>query len=107
MDDPETGSHVVAVASGLGILMQPRQIVRTTSFGPDELRVIYKAYDDAWGEIAPKIGADPVSIETARMALATIVLTLATTDALAAGGLRAIAVMMFRAKYRIETDRAG
>jgi hypothetical protein len=41
------------------------------------------------------------------MALATTVLTLATTDALAAGGLRAIAVMMFCAKYRIEADRAG
>ena len=81
--------------------MQPRQIARTTTFGPDDLKVIYKAYDAAWSEIAPKVGTDPVSAETARMALATIVLTLAAADGLAADGLKTVAVMVFCAKHRL------
>src|SRR5262245_18806314 len=45
-------------------VMEPRQPARPTSFGPDDLRVIFRAYDDAWSEIAPKVGTDPAAVET-------------------------------------------
>jgi hypothetical protein len=54
--------------------MQPRHIARAASFAPDELKVIFSAFDDAWSEIAPKVGNDPAAVETARMVLATVVL---------------------------------
>jgi len=76
--------------------MQPRQIARPASFGPDELRVIFKAFDDAWSEIAPKVGTDPDAVEAARMVLATIVLGLASnTEPMAPTGLAALAVALF------------
>jgi hypothetical protein len=81
--------------------MQPRRIARVTSFGPDDLRVIFKAYDDAWSEIAPKVGTDPRAVEMARMTLASIVLGLATAGALAPDGLRRMAAMAFWAQHRM------
>jgi hypothetical protein len=84
--------------------MQPRQIVRAVSFGPDALRVIYRAFDDAWSEIAPRIGTDPVVAEAARMSLATIVLGVANAEAITADGLRSVAVAVFCAKHRIQAD---
>jgi hypothetical protein len=69
------------------------------SFGPDALRVIFTAYDAAWSEIAPKLSADPVAVERARMALATIVLGLANASAIGPDGLRTIAVAVFSHKH--------
>lgn len=82
--------------------MQPRQMVRPASFGPDALKVIYKAYDDAWKEIAPKVSTDPAAVEWAKMSLATIMLGLANADSVTHDGLRAMAVAVFRAKHRID-----
>lgn len=81
--------------------MQPRQIARPTSFGPGDLRVIFRAYDEAWSEIAPKINTDPAALEWARMSLATIVLGLANADPAGSNGLRALAVAVFCDKHRL------
>jgi len=79
--------------------MQPRQKARPASFGPDDLRVIFRAYDGAWSEIAPKVGHDPSAVEAARMVLATIVLGLAAnTEPMAHTDLTALAVALFCGK---------
>jgi hypothetical protein len=94
---------VVVTTSGLGLVMQLRQIGRPTSFGPTELRVIFRAFDDAWGAIAPKVGSDPIAVETARMSLAMIVLGVAAnTGPAAPAALTALAVEVFCRKRRIE-----
>lgn len=82
--------------------MQPRQIARVPSFEPHALKLIFKAFDDAWTEIAPKVSTDPVVVAAARSSLATIMLGLANADAITPDGLRAMAVAVFCAKYRIE-----
>ena len=87
--------------------MQPREIARPTSFGPDDLKVIFKAYDDAWREIAPKIGTDPVDVESARMALATIVLGLGDAYVIEPDRLRTVAVAVFCNKHRIDVEHAA
>jgi len=81
--------------------MYPRDIARPASFGPHELRVIFRAYDDAWSEIEPKISMDPVAVEWARMSLATIVLGLGGSEAMTPGGLKKLALAVFCAKHRI------
>ena len=84
--------------------MEPRYLTRATCFAPDDLKLIFKAYDDTWREIAPKIAPDPVAIETARMILATIVLGLAAnTEPVARNGLSALAVAVFCGKRRIDS----
>jgi len=37
--------------------MKPRQLIRGAAFPPDELNVIYKAFDDAWAEVTPDVSA--------------------------------------------------
>ena len=87
--------------------MQPRQIARATSFDPCALKVMFRAFDDAWSEIAPRLSTNPVVVEAARASLATIVLGLANAEPITADGLRTVAVAMFCAKYRIELDDAA
>ena len=88
--------------------MKPRQLARAACFTPDDLKVIFRAFDDAWSEIAPKVGNDPAAVETARMVLATIVLGLAAnTQPTARNGLEALAVAVFCGRRTIEIGRAG
>jgi hypothetical protein len=69
--------------------------------------MIFRAFDDAWGAIAPKVGSDPVAVETARMSLATIVLGVAAnTGPATTEALTALAVEVFCGKRRIEVGDA-
>jgi hypothetical protein len=84
--------------------MKPRQLTRAACFAPDDLKVIFSVFDEAWSEIAPTVGTDPAAVETARMVLATIVLGLAAnTQPTVHNGLAALAVAVFYGKRGIET----
>jgi hypothetical protein len=87
--------------------MQPRQLARATTFGPDALKVIFSAFDGAWNEIAPRISTDAAVVEASRASLAILILGLANADGITPDGLRTVAVAMFCAKYRIEDEPAA
>ena len=58
--------------------MKARALIANASFGPDELKIIGKAFDDAWGQLEPQFRASsPESVEAARLVLADAVLSLA------------------------------
>jgi hypothetical protein len=57
--------------------MKARQILSGASFAPDQLRVMFEAFDRAWAAIAVKIGDDPPAVEVARIKLANLILSLA------------------------------
>lgn len=57
--------------------MKARQLVASGSYGPDQLKALAKAFDDAWGRLAPNVSSRPKAIEVARLKLADIVLGLA------------------------------
>ena len=44
---------------------------RRTSYGPDRLKVLGNAFDEAWQTIARNIGEAPADIDRARTTLAT------------------------------------
>ena len=46
-------------------------------FGPDALKAIGQAFDDAWSEIADNFGDNPTNIKDARLKLANAVLSTA------------------------------
>jgi hypothetical protein len=50
------------------------------SFGPEALKAIGQAFDQAWLEIASNFGRDSRDIETARYRLATALLSVASED---------------------------
>ena len=56
--------------------MKARRLIGGAAFQPDELKVIFDAFDEAWEEIAPDVSVRAKAIEAARFSLATIVLFL-------------------------------
>jgi len=58
--------------------MQARKLIDGASFGPDALKAIGQAFDEAWAEVAPHFPGDPLIEEGARLALANAIFSLAT-----------------------------
>jgi hypothetical protein len=58
--------------------MKARQLIDGASYGPDALKVIVKAFDEAWVMIAGNY--DSASVEAARLKLANAVLSVARED---------------------------
>ena len=77
--------------------MKARKLIDGASFGPETVKAMGQAFDQAWAEIAGHFGDSPSQIENARLKLAGALLSVATdgsTDvaALKAGALQAMAM---------------
>jgi hypothetical protein len=81
--------------------MKTRQLIGGASFPPDILHVMFEAFDEAWVGIAPTVGAHPSAAESARLSLATIILSLAHADLTDLGALKTAAVEAYRLKHRL------
>jgi hypothetical protein len=57
--------------------VKARQLIGNASYGPDVLKVLYQAFDEAWARMAPSCGDDPQAIVAARTQLADVILALA------------------------------
>jgi hypothetical protein len=73
--------------------MKARQLIDGASFGPEALKVIGRAFDEAWQSIQGNYG--PRDVESARLRLANALLSVATEDsrdveALKRGALQAM-----------------
>jgi len=60
--------------------MKARHLVGSSSFGPEALKGITQAFDDAWNSIAANVGKNPLAIEAARLKLANIILAIVQND---------------------------
>ena len=80
--------------------MKARKLIDGASFGPDALKAIGKAFDNAWLEIAVNFGTDPLQIETARLKLAEAILSVANEDSRDAGALKRAALQRMALDYR-------
>ena len=60
--------------------MEARHLTGSTSFGPETLKCITRAFDEAWRSIAPDFGDNPLAIEAARLRLANVILAVAQDD---------------------------
>jgi hypothetical protein len=72
--------------------MKARQLIDSASYGPDQLKVLGKAFDDAWTHIAPHVSDKPSGVAAARLKLAQIVLNLAKNGVMDAQRLTDAAV---------------
>ena len=81
--------------------MKARQLIGHAAFGPDVLKVIGQAFDEAWAAVEPSVGSNPLSVEAARLRLANIVLTLADEDTRNAEPLKRAAIRIFELKTKI------
>jgi hypothetical protein len=57
--------------------MKARRLIQNASYGPDQVKALGQAFDDAWKRIAPSVSSRPQDIEAARFALADMILGLA------------------------------
>jgi hypothetical protein len=72
--------------------MKARQLIQEAAYGPEKLRVLFQAFDEAWSDIAGNFGNDPSSVEAARTKLAKVILGLAHDDATDATRIKESAV---------------
>jgi hypothetical protein len=61
--------------------MEARHLIGSASFGPETLKGIIQAFDDAWNCLAADFGTNPLAIEAARLKLANVILAIAQNDA--------------------------
>jgi|GraSoiStandDraft_4_1057263.scaffolds.fasta_scaffold319481_3 hypothetical protein len=73
--------------------MEPRELIEKSSFGPDALKVVYQAFDDAWSEIVADYTDDAVA-EIARTKLAEMLLSVANDDSTNSRSLKCLALEM-------------
>ena len=74
--------------------MQARTLIADSSYGPDTLKVLFQAFDEAWKEVAPLTGQNEMAVEAARLRLASIVLTVATSESRDAEQIKSAALIL-------------
>ena len=78
--------------------MESRQLIAGGAYGPEALKVIGQAFDEAWRDIASNLG-DP-DIETARNRLARAILSIADDDSRDVSVLRQAALERMALDYK-------
>src|SRR5215470_10291703 len=68
------------------------QLLDDSALGPDALRAVRQAFDEVWREIGWRFGAHLVAIETARLKLANILLSIASEESRDADVLKCFAL---------------
>jgi len=66
--------------------MKALQLLTRSTYGPERLKQIYRAFDDAWAAIKPLVDDNPLAQEAARLALANTILSVAKGDDSERGG---------------------
>ena len=80
--------------------MKARHVIDSASYGPEALKVIVQAFDEAWREIAGNFGNDPSSVEPARTKLANVILGLASDGASDATQIKNSALQIMALNYK-------
>ena len=80
--------------------MRVAKILAGCTYGPETLKVIGKAFDDAWATIADHFAGDAQRAEAARERLAHAVLIAATEEARESEPIKTLALQIMALSYR-------
>ena len=80
--------------------MGSRQLIDGASYGPEALKVIGQAFDEAWRDIAGNFGDAPPNVEQARTRLARAILSIADDDSRDVSVLRRAALDLMVLEYK-------
>ena len=78
--------------------MKARRLIQGATYGPDTLKVIGKAFDDAWSEIGSQFNG--LQAQSARLKLARAVLSVAREDSRDPDELKNAALEIMARSYR-------
>jgi hypothetical protein len=87
--------------------MNARELIEGATYGPEVLKVIGQAFDEAWAQIAGNFGDDSPDIEMARLRLANAMLSVADDDSRDAQALKQAALAQMALDYRKPRDSVG
>jgi hypothetical protein len=96
--------HRSTVGAGVGtachgeMTMRARKMIIDASFGPDALRVITQAFDEAWTSIADRYNTDQ-QMEAARVQLANAMLSVASDGSRDIEVLKHAALLVMRGDF--------
>jgi hypothetical protein len=82
------------------IAMEARQRIAGAAFGPDALKTIAQAFDEAWERIAGNFGTDVATVNGARAKLADAVLSVASENTRDVEELKKAALEAMALNYR-------
>jgi hypothetical protein len=80
--------------------MKARKLIGDMTLGPEALKVIGHAFDEAWQEIEGNFGSDPQEIEAVRLKLAEAFLSVALGDLLDPQVLKRAALQRLALDFR-------
>jgi hypothetical protein len=80
--------------------MKARMFIGDMALGPEALKVIGHAFDEAWQEVAGNFGSDPQEVEAARLKLADAFLSVAHGDLLDPQVLKRAALQRMALDFR-------
>jgi hypothetical protein len=80
--------------------MKARKLIEGAAYGPEALKVIGQAFDEAWEAIAGNFSSDPNVVGAARMNLAKAVLSVADDDSRDVSALKRAALDIIKRKFR-------
>ena len=86
------------------MVVKARQLIDGASFGPEALKAIGQAFDEAWLKIARNFGNDPIDVEKARIKLAHALLSIADEDSRDVGVLKQAALERIALDYKRRAD---
>ena len=55
----------LCLSSAAGEPIKARELIRNASYGPEQLKVLFTAFDQAWESMAADVGTEPVAVEAA------------------------------------------
>lgn len=85
--------------------MEARRLIDNASFGPDTLKALGQAFDEAWADIEGNFGCDQTR-EAARVKLAIALLSIASDDSRDVEVLKKAALEAMAGDYRWQDMRS-
>ena len=83
-----------------GKTLKARRLIEASTFEPETLKVVCKAFDDAWAEISHHFAGEDTATEHARTRLAHAVLIVAREDSNNADRLKNDALQVMALAYK-------
>jgi len=80
--------------------MKARRLIDGAAFGPEKLKAMGEAFDQAWAQIAGNFGDSPTQVENARLRLADALLSVATEESTDVAALKDGALQAMAMDYR-------
>ena len=89
--------------------MRARQLLDRSFplYGPETMKAVYRAFDEAWATIAPSVGTDPQTIDETRLKLAESVLAVTGPDSTNVDQIRALALQIMDIEKKVASARAA